>query len=279
MRPTSRHPRFPRYPSTNMNIKRFLAATLCLFLALLLCGCGKEEEALAATDKFYVNDFAEVIDDAAEQEIFSRGVALADKTTAQVVAVTVDSTNGEEISEYALALGRSWGIGDEDKDNGILLLLAVEDREVYIAVGYGLEGALPDSKTGRILDVYGMDYFSADEFSSGMLAVYRALVNEVYLEYGMTAEEGYIPIEQVAQEEAAGVGEIALSWLAMLIIVAVIFFIASRRGVVFFGGPFGGGFGGSSFGGGSFGGRSSGGFGGFSGGGGSFGGGGAGRRF
>lgn len=262
-----------------MNIKRFLAAALCLFIALTLCGCGDEEQTLAATDEFYVNDFANVIDDAAEQEIFSRGVALADKTTAQVVTVTIDSTDGEEISEYALELGRSWGIGEEGEDNGILLLFAAEDREVYVAVGYGLEGALPDSKTGRILDVYGMDYFRNDEFSDGILAVYRALVNEVYLEYGQTAEEGYIPIEQMPEEADATAGEVALSWLIMLIIVAVIFFIASRRGVMFFGGPFGGGFGGGFSSGGSFGGRSSGGFGGFSGGGGSFGGGGAGRGF
>lgn len=257
------------------NIKRFLSIVLCLILTLSLCGCGDEEQTLAATKEFYINDFADVVDDEAEQEILSRGATLADKTTAQVVVVTIDSTDGEEISEYALNLGREWGIGDKEKNNGILLLFAAEDREVYVAVGYGLEGALPDSKTGRILDVYGMEYFRNDQFSNGILGVYRALVNEVYLEYGLTAEEGYTPIEQIPEEEDASAGEVALSWLIMLIIVAVVFFVASRRGVMFFGGPFGGGF--SS--GGGFSGRSSGGFGGFSGGGGSFGGGGAGRGF
>ncbi len=246
-------------------------------IALLLCSCGKEaQQTLSPSTEFYVNDFADVIDSADEGEILSRGVALNEQTTAQVVAVTVDTIGDEEISDYALELGREWGIGDKDKNNGVLLLFAAQDREVYIAVGYGLEGALPDSKTGRILDVYGMEYFSSDDFSRGILEVYRALVNEVYIEYNITPEEGYTPISQIPESDSAGAFEIGMSWLAMLIIVAVIIFIASRRGVVFFG-PFGGGFGG--FGGGGFSGGSSGGFGGFCGGGGSFGGGGAGRKF
>ncbi|MCQ2478484.1 MAG: TPM domain-containing protein [Clostridia bacterium] len=252
-------------------LKRILP--FCLVLLLCLCLCGCEEEKLTPTKEFYVNDFANVLEEDVKSEILSRGAELAEKTKAQVVAVTVDSTDGQEISDYALNLGRDWGIGDKEKNNGVLILLAVSDREVYIAVGYGLEGALPDSKTGRILDNYAVPYFKNDDFSQGMLSVYKAVQNEVYIEYGLEAEEGYVPVEFLAgdTEEDGNMLPIAISWIIMIAVIFIYIRVFGARGLfLFMGGPRG-------FGGGSRGG--SGGFGGFSGGGGSFGGGGAGRGF
>lgn len=252
-------------------LKRILP--FCLVLLLCLCLCGCEEEKLTPTKEFYVNDFANVLEEDVKSEILSRGAELAEKTKAQVVAVTVDSTDGQEISDYALNLGRDWGIGDKEKNNGVLILLAVSDREVYIAVGYGLEGALPDSKTGRILDNYAVPYFKNDDFSQGMLSVYKAVQNEVYIEYGLEAEEGYVPVEFLAgdTEEDGNMLPIAISWIIMIAVIFIYIRVFGARGLfLFMGGPRG-------FGSGSRGG--SGGFGGFSGGGGSFGGGGAGRGF
>ena len=70
---------------------------------------------------------------------------LAADTTAQLVVLTVDSTDGEDISDYAVEVGRKWGIGSKDKNNGVLIVLSVSDRKVWVAVGYGLEGRLPDA--------------------------------------------------------------------------------------------------------------------------------------
>ena len=75
-----------------------------------------------------------------------------------MVTVTVKSLNGEEPADYALNLGRQWGVGQKDNDNGVVILLSTAERQIYIAVGGGLEGALPDSKTGRIIDDYGLSY-------------------------------------------------------------------------------------------------------------------------
>lgn len=252
-----------------------------VLMVLCLSACQEPQEKFPkATEKFFVNDFADTISEADETEIYSRGVALQQSTTAQAVVVTVDTTDGMEISEYALELGREWGVGDAEKDNGIVVVLATEDREVYVAVGYGLEGALPDSKTGRILDVYGMPHFENDNFSAGLSAVYKALVNEVYIEYGIETEEDYTPIALIPQydvdselgNEALKVG---ISWLILIVIVALYLAVFGKRGAfIFFGGPP------THFGGGGFGGfKGGGGFGGFRGGGGSFGGGGAGRGF
>ena len=220
------------------------------------------------TKNFFVNDFANVISNADEEKMQQQGEALFKECGAQVVVVTVKSLNGEDLESYSLNLARSWRIGSDKNDDGILLLLAVDERKVRIEVGYGLEGALPDSKTGRILDTYGVDSFKKNDFSTGLAAVYDSLINEVYIEKGLDPADGYTPVEDYSlttKEKVIAYGIIAL------IVLAFIFTNRGKRkrGFVYYGGGFGGGgFSGSG---------SSGG--GFSGGGGSFGGGGSSRGF
>lgn len=256
-------------------MKRVISIAVSLLLLIFLCSCETYEEKFPTpTEKFFVNDFADVIDDTAENEFFTKAVALEKATGAQAVIVTVEDLNGLEAWEYATELGREWGVGNEENDNGIVVLLARDDREIFIAVGYGLEGALPDSKTGRIIDVYGLPYLENDDFSTGLTAIGSALINEVYLEYGLAPEEGYVNIENVKVEEDVDEISVAVSWVILLVILIILSLLSRRfgSGFFFFGLPHGG-FSGSS-------GRGSGGgFGGFSGGGGSFGGGGAGRGF
>ena len=252
------------------------ALAVCIFI-LPLSAANKYPK---PTSQFFVNDFAEVIEQSAEDEIYSKGAALQEKTTAQVVVVTVDTLDGEEPADYALELGREWGVGQKEEDNGVVILLAKTERQIYIAVGYGLEGALPDSKTGRIIDIYGLDYLKNNDFSNGLLEIFKAVVNEVYIEYGEEPEEGYTAIEDTNEETLEEYGvRVRVSWVNMVacVILFLLIFGRRRRGFFWFGGP--GGFGGGSgFGG--FSGGSGGSFGGgFSGGGGSFGGGGAGRGF
>lgn len=266
-------------------MRKIICLLAAAAVAVMLCGCGSGDESKypEPTERFFVNDFADVIEPAAEDAIYSRAVALQEKTTAQVVVVTVGDLGGDEPAQYALELGREWGVGQKGEDNGIVILLAEEEREIYIAVGYGLEGALPDSKTGRIIDRYGLEYLRNDNFSTGISEISAAIVNEVYIEYGVEPEDGYIAIDKLPAEDTQdGYGaKVAVSWVAMIAVVVLFVMIFGRRGRGFFwfGGP--GGFGGH---GGHFGGRGGfggGGFsgGGFSGGGGSFGGGGAGRGF
>lgn len=260
-------------------ICKMLCVCVCAALVLCLCACDSKEDGYPEpSERFFVNDFADVITDADSDTIYTKGAALNDATTAQAVVVTVESLDGGAASDYALNIGREWGVGAEQDDNGVVILLSVQDREIYIAVGYGLEGALPDSKTGRIIDTYGMQHFSADDFSTGLVNVYNSVVNEIYIEYGMTPDESYTPIAtlpQGEQYEETSASKVLVSWLVLLVLVSLYIGIFGRRGGMFiFGLPrfFGGGYHHHS---GGFGG----GFGGFHGGGGSFGGGGAGRKF
>lgn len=269
-----------------------LLRTVCVLCAVtvlfLLAGCAEEKAAVPEpTERFFINDFAEVITAEDADAIFSAGAALdaavaakLQKTTgAQVVAVTVETTGGEEPGEYALAIGRAWGPGDKDDNNGIVILLATEDREIYVSVGDGLEGALPDSKVGRIIDNYGYDYFAENEFSAGMKSLYTAIVREVYAEYELDVPEDIAQPERYSPD--VDYDEAGISWGFIILIIAlcIIYSRLRRLPFMFFGGHSGrGGFGGFGGGFGGFGG-SGGGFGGFSGGGGGFSGGGAGRGF
>ena len=131
------------------------------------------------TEQFYVNDYADVLSDEEEAELVEEGQLLYDLTTSQVVLLTVDSTGSKEISDYAIETFQKWGIGSNTSDNGILIVLAADDREVWVTVGYGLEGDLPDAKVGRMIDTYAVPYYKDDEFAKGSKQLYYALDNEV----------------------------------------------------------------------------------------------------
>lgn len=239
---------------------------------------GSAAQQLKPTDRFFINDFSGVISQSDQDTIYSLGEQLQEKTGAQVVAATIDSLDGEDIRQKGLDVARDWGIGQKGKNNGVLLLLAVNDRKVSIEVGYGLEGDLTDAETGYLLDTYATPYFKNNDFSTGMRETYRALINEVYIANGLDPnDQGYTPAKTIVQKKKLysyiPAGIILLLFLSS-------FFRRRRRGMwppfIFFGGGRGG-FGG--FGGGGFGGGFGGGGGGFSGGGGSFGGGGSSRGF
>lgn len=244
-------------------------STLCV-LVLILLPCVSAAEIPKLTSSFFVNDFAGVITESDRRTMQNQGESLYNACGAQVVVATVPDLGGDDIESYSLNMARSWEIGDKDENNGVLLLLAVSERKVRIEVGYGLEGALPDSKTGRILDTYGMDYFRNDEFSEGLASVYNSLINEVYIEYGLVADENYTPVRDYSGDD-----ELFSAVVAVFVVFAVIIYLILRRILPFGRRHYRGFYGGGSFGGGSF----RGGGGGFSGGGGSFGGGGSSRGF
>lgn len=218
-------------------MKKFLtvavAAVLLVLTGIFAAAAKKYPE---PTDRFFINDYAGVIDSSAEDEIYSRAAALYEKTGAQPVVAAVKNLGGEEPAEYALGLGRQWGVGDKKKNNGVVILFALEERQIYIAVGYGLEGALPDIKADRIIETYGLEYLKADNFSEGILQITKAVINEIYIEYGEEPEEGYTPIDD--SEEDGYSKKVAVSWVALIAVVLLYLLIFGRRRRFFwFGGP------------------------------------------
>ncbi len=251
---------------------------ITLVLSLLLSFSVFAIDLPEPTSDFFVNDFANVIDEDDEEELMAIGASLYKQTTAQVVIVTVDSLDGYEVGEYALELGREWGVGSEETDNGVVLLMSVSDRQVTIQVGYGLEGCLPDGKTGRILDTYAIPYLRNDDFSTGLTEAYKAITTAVCEEYGITLDVDYNATiysgMDAETEETVAVVSFIILFIAVLILLIWIKVSPKTIGPVVRG-PYNRNSSGGFSGGGYF----RGGGGGFRGGGGSFGGGGSSRGF
>jgi uncharacterized protein len=202
--------------------------------------------------------------------------ALADferKSGDQVVVVTVASLNGTPIEDFGYQLGRRWGIGQKDKNNGALLIVARDDHKVRIEVGYGLEGTLTDALSSTIINQIIVPAFKQNNFNKGIADGTMAIIKV------LDGDPDAVPPPARASAEANARPLIPIFFILMVLVLIVLSRGGGRgRGGLLAGTILGsGGFGGGGFGGGGggFGGGGGGGGGGFGGGGGSFGGGGS----
>src|SRR3989338_10920323 len=125
-----------------------------------------------------VIDEANVLGPETEAELRSLFQEVERNTTAQMAVVTVQNLEGETIEEYALSLAHN-KLGTKEQDNGLLLLISLEDREYRIEVGYGLEGALNDAKVGRIAREHLVPYFQAEDYDQGVLKTSYAMADVI----------------------------------------------------------------------------------------------------
>jgi len=149
-----------------------------IFLALFLAGStfASSDSLLKRLEpRGFVNDYANVISASDEQQLVSMISELRQKTGAEIAVVTIQSLEGGEIDDFTVRLFKKWGIGQKGKDNGLMFLAAMKDRKMRIEVGYGLEGAIPDSKAGRIRREIITPYFKSGNPSRGIVAGVAAL--------------------------------------------------------------------------------------------------------
>jgi uncharacterized protein len=233
-----------------------------------------------------VNDFTGTLSDVQREALESKLVLLNDCTSTQVSVVLISSTEGEDIAQYAAELGEAWGVGSAKYDNGVLLLVAKDDRTLFIATGYGIDAALPDIRCSQIIehvitprfkdgDYYGGLYAGTDQIIAAVKGEYQdpeAAPRSLRIDWGDVLLIGalllfvffYFAFQVAVVKQYARLNNLPF-WTAWnLVNAAAAAARRSNRPRGFIGGM-GGGFGGGS---------SSGGFGGF--GGGRFGGGGAG---
>lgn len=220
----------------------------------------------------WVSDFGQMLSETERRSLEQKLSAYADSTSNQVIIVTVPNVGGSAISEYAVELGRQWRVGQQEYDNGLVILVSRDDRNVFIATGYGLEGAVPDALAGRIIRSVIVPNFRQGQYYAGLSEAVNIIIAAAAGEYEALPDQDSDP---------------GVDLVALFVMLIIIFFVInaiksggggggryrrSRHGgppiIIWGGGGFGGG--GGGFSGGGFGG------GGFSGGGGSFGGGGAG---
>jgi uncharacterized protein len=271
---------------------RFLAG---LWLAVLLAVTPAYAQSFPKLTGRVVDE-ANLLTPVQEADLSAKSEALEQSTGRQFVVATVGSLHDQDIADYSYQLGRHWKIGDEKRDDGIVMVVAPNERKVWIATGYGAEGFLPDILVGRVVRDTILPKFKAGDLPGGIIAGADAVIVQAQL----PPAEAQQRVEQARADQSRR--KVSINPVPVIFIVIVFFVIIGsiaraaggrryrgkgrRRGgldsgdlaVILWGldalsrsGRRSGGWGG----GGSWGGGG-GGFGGFSGGGGSFGGGGAG---
>lgn len=276
----ARHGRKPVLSRVALVLGVVLALSLSLVAVSSAAAAGKK--AAFPRPAGYVSDFADFVSPQVETAITRIAQEVKEKTGAEIAVVTVETTSGRDIEEYAVSLFTDWGIGEQGKDNGVLLLVAAGDRQMWVKTGYGLEGAIPDAEAHRIYRDVLRPGFRAGRSDQALVTAVDMMAQAILAESGLTYAYGdSVPRELVlargsrGQAGARDIRGAPLPLLAMgfilflVVLIILISVFASRYGYRRGGGGgfWTGGFGGS---GGGFGG----GFGGF--GGGSCGGGGAG---
>jgi uncharacterized protein len=222
----------------------------------------------------YFNDYAGVV--SKEQALrFNEQLAQFERETSNQVLVAVfrKMETDSSIEDFTQRIAQAWGVGKKDRRNGAVLFVFIEDRKMFIQVGYGLEGTLPDATAFDITERHIKPRFRANDYAAGLATGIDLICKAIRGEYAGTGKT------QAEERSASGSGN---GLLIFIICVVIFLFVVRTRwrggyGYSSLGGPFGGGW---SSGGGSWSsGSSGGGFSGFSGGGGSFGGGGAGSSW
>ncbi|MEK7145842.1 MAG: TPM domain-containing protein [Patescibacteria group bacterium] len=124
---------------------------------------------LPAAPSGYILDEADLLSAVTEAALETRLSTLEEETSTEFVIATVNSLQGYPIEDYALELGREWGVGQEEFDNGLILLVAPTERELRIEVGYGLEGAITDAQSSSIINQVMTPQFAAGSYEEGIL--------------------------------------------------------------------------------------------------------------
>ncbi len=176
-----------------------------LFLLLLLCSVYYIPSARSnyptPTNLKYINDYTNTINNDYKEKIVSIGKELEDKTGAQAIIVVINSTNNIPIEDYTNKLFRGWGIGKSDKNNGLLILLAINDRQYRVEVGRGLEGAIPDALSNRVMESLAKPSFAQRNYGGGLLNSYSKLCDYIAEEYGVTLDKS-LNIELPSQTQS-----------------------------------------------------------------------------
>jgi uncharacterized protein len=157
-----------------------------------------------------VNDLAGILSEAERANLERKLVLYNDSTSTQIVVVTINTTGDYAVDQVALNILHDWGVGDKKKDNGIVILAAVDDRHVNIQTGYGMEGALPDALCGRIIDRLIVPNFKQKKYYEGFNQATDAIIERAKGEYKN---------DNIGEEADAG------SVLIFLLVVGIFIFV------------------------------------------------------
>jgi len=260
-------------------MKKYVIIAICMLLAAPIRSEAQDKLPVPDQPQSWVNDYAGVFSSAQTSALDHKLNEFEYRSSTQIFVVTLDDNGGYTASDLSQRIGERWGVGQEGKDNGLLVLMDMQDNDVHISTGYGLEEYIPDGTASRIIENEILPNFRNRDFYAGIDSATNVMISLL---------EGKFTAEEYNNRSSSGRGS-SIAGLIFMIIVFSAIFGGRRRSSgmgrsnlplwlalgMLSGGRHSGSFGNFSSGSGGFGGG--GGFGGFSGGGGgSFGGGGAG---
>jgi len=188
-----------------LRLKTVSCVLLLLLLSLVSFGDEKDFPPRPTPAKL-VNDLAKTMSPDQVAQLEQKLVDFDKTTSTQITIVTIKNLGGYEVAQYAVELANRWGIGQKGKDNGVLLLASIDDRRVNISTGYGLEGALPDATSGRIIRNEIAPAFKQGDYFGGFSKGADAIIAATKGEYKADPK----------QEERDGGGGISIGGVILL---------------------------------------------------------------
>ncbi len=253
--------------SKNRSVITFFFIILLLAAAAsqILTAPAHARIAIPEKPRNHVVDLAGIINDNVENNLNTYLLELEQKTTAQMVILTINSLDGESIDDFSIETAhKKWKLGQKDKDNGVLLVVALQDKKYRFEIGYGLEGTLPDSLVGSIGRDHLVPNFRKGDYSAGIFTAALAVITEIATDAeieitGMPKVRSTYPYRRAERKKPTLLGYM----FSILVFIGIIYLaIKHPRLFMFFlimsmmgggrrsGWGSGGGFGGGGFGGG-----------------------------
>ncbi len=244
-------------------MRRLFSIVFVLLASLLPLRADSDRLLQSLKPTGYVSDFAGVMQPSDRAVVEKVLTELEQKTGVQVAVVTLRSLEGGQVDDFANRLFARWGVGQKGKNNGLLLLGAMQEgrgNRLRVEVGYGLEGTLPDAAAGRILDTFVVPGWTQGQYGSAMANGAVALAQRIASDRGVALSGAPTPTQAPAKERGLSWFHIILLLLFIPVVIRhpwILLFMLNGGGGSRGGGGFGGGGGGGGFGG--FGGGMSGG--------------------
>ncbi|WP_073997683.1 TPM domain-containing protein [Anaerococcus urinomassiliensis] len=201
---------------------KFVGINLLISLLILLFPLKSMASLPAIPSDFYYDELG-MLDYSTKENITKTNRELVSKTGSQVMVATIKNTNGLPASDLGPQIFNKWKIGDQDKKNGVLILISEDDlsgkREVFITTGYGIEGRLNDGKVGRIIDNFMLEDLKDGSYSKAINEGFNAIVAEVADEYNVKLDGNY---DYYLNENAGSGNEISFGTLFMMLVVFIV---------------------------------------------------------
>lgn len=201
------------------SIQSLLRRTILLLFILLTGHFLLYAQDLPDVSNRLVTDYTNTLTRGEQQQLEQKLLAFQDSSSTQIAVVVIKSTEGYDIADYAVRLAQKWAIGSKKYNNGILLLVALNDRTVNIQTGYGIEGALPDVIAHRIIQNEIRPSFSQQDYFGGLDKATDAIISYTKGEYKAD------PRARGREKDGGGIPVILI-----VIIVIVVISIISKNG-------------------------------------------------